>query len=247
MIVDSMTLREIHKELHDDLQNLGGTLDNRLQKFRTVVLKSSRYPVRRRYECKSIVRKNRFFVMLTACKRGEWKDPNLEFYCIFDRPEGLYCALLDASGENTFVFPPHFFARYRERVIGGSGLSGLDMIHHFIGRVWGLTLTFIPDENQKGFASWDELFKEERVDIMGVCPDGVLFGERKEEVYLIKTIVTENMLFESQLDQYEDLYDHYYDMIYDVYPEKVADYIIDLEPEYYRPREDLDWTIHEDE
>ena len=50
-----------------------------------------------------------------------------------------------------------------------------------------------------------------------------------------------------QLDQYEDLYDHYYDMIYDVYPEKVADYIIDLELEYYRSREDLDRTIHEEE
>lgn len=72
---------------------------------------------------------------------------------------------------------------------------------------------------------------------MGVVPDGVLFGEYTEGVYLIKTIVTENMLFENQPDDYENLYDHYYEMIYATFPEKIADYIIDLEPDYYRPDE----------
>jgi hypothetical protein len=31
MIVDSMTLQEIHRELHNDFSNTVGTLDNRLR------------------------------------------------------------------------------------------------------------------------------------------------------------------------------------------------------------------------
>ena len=245
MIVDSMTLREIHRELHDDLRNLGGTLENRRARFRSAVLKSSRYPVRRRYECTSLGRKNRFYAMFTACRRSEHSDPTIEFYCIFDRPEGLFCALLDAGGRNTFVFPPHFFARYRERVVGGSGMSGPDMIHHFISRLWGISLAILPD-GDTSYTTWDEVFKAEKVDVMGACPDGIMFGERTEDVYLLKTIVTRDMLFEDQLDDYEDLYDHYYDMIYRVYPEKVADFIIDLEPDYYRPREEPDRTVRDE-
>ena len=42
MIVDSMTLKEIHEELHKDFTNTIGTLDNRLRKFGSVVLKTSR-------------------------------------------------------------------------------------------------------------------------------------------------------------------------------------------------------------
>ena len=237
MIVDSMTLREIHKEIHDDIRNIGRTLDNRMGQFRTAVLRSSRYPVLRRYECKSLVGRNRFFAQMKALKRGDHSDPICEFYCVYDRPEGMYCALMDASGGNTFVFPPHFFSRYRERIIGGSGMSGMDMIHHFVSRVWGLTLTFIPDEQQGTIASWDVLFKVEKVNLMGVCPDGVLFGEYLEDVFLVKTIITDQMLREDQMDLYEELYDHYYDMIYATFPEKVADYIIDLEPDYFRPDE----------
>ena len=235
MIVDSMTLREIHKEIHDDIQSIGRTLDNRLALFRSAVLRSHRYPILRRYECKSLVRRNRFFVQMKALKRSDHSDPICEFYCVYDRPEGLYCALMDAAGKNTFVFPPHFFSRYRERVTGDNGMSGIDMIHHFISRVWGLSLTFIPDEQQGQISSWDDLFMVEEVNIMGVVPDGVLFGEYVDNVFLIKTIVTQDMLFENQLDVFEDLYDHYYEMIYATFPEKVADYIIDLEPDYFRP------------
>lgn len=90
MIVDSMMLREIHKELLDDIREIGNTIQNRMDKFRTAVLRSSRYPILRQYECRSIVRKNRFYVQMRALKRSDWKEPICEFYCLFDRPEGLY-------------------------------------------------------------------------------------------------------------------------------------------------------------
>lgn len=95
MIVDTMKLEEIHKELHEDFRNTRAQLNNRVEKFKGVVLKSSRFPVRRHYECKSLQKKNRFYVQLTALKRGEFKNSLFDYYCIFDRPEGLYLACLD--------------------------------------------------------------------------------------------------------------------------------------------------------
>ena len=103
-----MTLQEIHSELHKDFSNTVGTLDNRLRKFGSVVLKSSRYPIRRHYECKSIEKRNRFWVMLTAIKRGEWNDPVIDYYCVFDRPEGLFCAFLDPPGRQFLRLPSAF-------------------------------------------------------------------------------------------------------------------------------------------
>ena len=165
-----MTLQEIHKELHDDYLNTVGTLDNRLRKFGSVVLKSSRYPIRRHYECKSIEKRNRFWVMLTAIKRGEWNDPVIDYYCVFDRPEGLFCAFLDPKGGNSFVFPPHFFSRYRERVLGGSGMSGPDLIKFFVNRIWTWSFMLLSDDRKKGVASMDEVLSKEKIDALTGFP-----------------------------------------------------------------------------
>ena len=229
MIVDSMTLQEIHRELHDDYLNTVGTLDNRLRKFGSAVLKTSRYPIRRHYECRSIQKRNRFWVMLTAIKRGEWNDPVIDYYCVFDRPEGLFCAVLDPRGGNTFVFPPHFFSRYRERVLGGSGMSGPDLIRYFVNRIWMWSFMLLSEDRRKGVASMDEVLSKESIDFMAYHPDGVMFGERTDNIYLIKTIVTFDMLFRDQKELLDDLFEIYFNSICTAYPEKIKDYIMDLE------------------
>ena len=47
MIVDSMTLEEIHRELHADVENTCRTVAYRIEKFKSVVLKSRVFPVKR--------------------------------------------------------------------------------------------------------------------------------------------------------------------------------------------------------
>lgn len=235
MIVDTMTLEEIHKELHEDFRNTRAQLNNRVEKFKGVVLKSSRFPVRRHYECKSLQKKNRFYVQLTALKRGEFKDPLFDYYCIFDRPEGLYLAYLELKQNLTLVYPPHFFARYRERIIQDDSISNLDLIHLFASRIWAVNFGHIPPEHQEITKTWAETIQDENIDLMGMCPDGVIFGERHQDIFLLKTIVPESYLFEDQLDTYDRVVDHYHDFLYTVYPEKIADYIIDSELDYFRP------------
>ena len=238
MIVDSMTLQEIHRELHEDIRTTVGTLDNRLRKFGSVVLKTSRFPIRRHYECKSIQKRNRFWVMLTAVKRGEWDDPVIDYYCVFDRPEGLFCSVLDPRGGNTFVFPPHFFSRYRERVLGGSDMSGPDLIRHFVNRIWMWSFLLLSDDRQNGIASVDEVLSKEKIDFMAYHPDGVMFGERCDNVYLIKTIVTCDMLFRDQKELLDELFEVYYDSVCSSYSEKMKDYIMDIEQDYIRHPDD---------
>ena len=211
MIVDSMTLKEIHEELHKDFTNTIGTLDNR------------------------------FWVMLTAIKRGEWNDPVIDYYCVFDRPEGLFCAFLDPKGGNSFnsfVFPPHFFSRYRERVLGGSDMSGPDLIKFFVNRIWRWSFMLLSDDRKKGVASMDEVLSKEKIDFMAYHPDGIMFGERTDNIYLIKTIVTFDMLYRDQEEMMSDLFDVYYNSLANSYPDKIVEYVLALENDYdRRPRE----------
>ena len=234
MIVDSMTLQEIHRELHEDVRTTVGTLDNRLRKFGSVVLKTSRYHVRRHYECRSIQKRNRFWVMLTAIKRGEWNNPVIDYYCVFDRPEGLFCAVLDPRGGNTFVFPPHFFSRYRERVLGGSDMSGPDLIRFFVNRIWMWSFMLLSEDRRKGVATMDEVLSKEKIDFMAYHPDGIMFGERADKIFLIKTIVTFDMLYMDQDAMMRELFDVYYNSLADAYPERIVEYVLALENDYDR-------------
>ena len=233
MIVDSMTVQEIHRELHADVKNTDRTVLYRIEKFKSAVLKSRRYPVRRHYECKSMVKKNRFFVQLTAFKRSEWKNPLIEYYCIYDRPEGLYCATVNLKAGLSFIFPPHFFARYRERVIKDPSISNIDLIHLFISRLWTIYLAHMKPVGKKEIENWDKIVAEEALDITGVFTDGIIFGERQGDVFIGKTMITESMLREDQDDLYQELFDQYMGTIYSIYPEEIADYIMDLQVDYY--------------
>lgn len=145
MIVDSMTAQEIHDELFADFRSILPTVEYRKEKFRSACLKARLYPFRQVYECKSLVRRNRFFVIFTAVRRGQYKEPFQGYYCVYDRPEGLYCAVLHPSGNLrepnlTCIYPPHFFSRYRERLGISGTISSIDLIHHFIKHQWAITV-----------------------------------------------------------------------------------------------------------
>lgn len=56
-----------------------------------------------------------------------------------------------------------------------------------------------------------------------------MIGERTDYIYLIKTIVTFDMLFKDQKEMLDDLFELYFDSVCSSYPEKIKDYILDLE------------------
>lgn len=243
MIVDSMTLEEIHKELHNDAGNTMKTVDYRASSFRSVVLKSRIFPVIRHYECSTIGRKNRFFVKLMATKRGDHSNPYMESYSIFSRPEGLYCAIIGHADGFTIILPPHFFSRFRERVVRDDQISGTDLIHLFIRRYWQFYFANFPTDGREVFDNMEAVLAAEKVDLIGICTDGLVFGERRGDINLIKTIIPGRMLHKNQYPLYYGLYLGFKHELQTHYPEKIVDYAISLSDDYHvHP----DWDIVEE-
>jgi hypothetical protein len=83
MIVPSMTVHEIHKEVFEDLKNLKYKMDDCRNEFKKAVLRSSRFPLTRSYEFKTREKGNVFFVDFTALKRSDWKRIILTIYGIY--------------------------------------------------------------------------------------------------------------------------------------------------------------------
>lgn len=259
MIVDSMTLEEIHKELHNDAGNTMKTVGHRAAAFRSVVLKSRTFPVIRHYECSTIGRKNRFFVKLMATKRGDYSNPYMESYCIYSRPEGLYCAILGHVEGFTVIMPPHFFSRYRERVVRDEQISGTDLIHLFMRRYWHFYFANFPTDGREVFDTIEDVLAAEKVDLIGICTDGLVFGERIGDINLIKTIIPGRMLLKNQYPLYYGLYLGFKHELQTSYPEKVVDYALSLPDDYdvnpnwdkveeyveqfFESREEKDYTI----
>lgn len=230
-----MTLEEVAQELLADLPNAQHIAGFRYQKFKSLVLKSTRFPIIRHYECKTVQKKNRFFVSFSAFKRGDWKAPYDHFYCIYARPEGLYCAVVGLKDDFVYIYPPHFFARYRERIIRREDISPEDLIHLFMSRFWSHYARLIEPEDIEDVNQWEQLVEEGTVDFVGTCPDGVIFGQRTQNVVLNKTIVSESMLYPNQVDFYERVYLENFGFLKEHFPEDVLLYILGTEFDYYQP------------
>lgn len=170
MIVPTMTIPEIHAELLKDCEDNQASVEHKMKLFGSVVLKSSRYPVVRRYAIKSKNRRNVFYVRFTAFKRGFWKNPAIHTYCIYSRPEGLHCAFLDPIHRASIIFPPHFFSRYRERIVRDDSLGTEELIHLFSSRTWALSFQPVSAEVQQMMRQWREYPSDVDVPKMSIIP-----------------------------------------------------------------------------
>ena len=232
MIVPSMTLPEIHSELQKDIEDIQPSVDYKMKQFGSVVLKAHRYPVQRRYSFKSKTRRNSFHARLTAFKRGYWNKPAVHVYCIYSRPEGLHCAFLDILHQVSIIFPPHFFSRYRERIIRDDALSTEELIHLFSSRTWAISFQPLSPEMENLLRKWRDYPKDVEVPIVAFCPDGMLFGQRTGNVTLVKTIVSPSMLYPDQLPLYESLRDCYHRRLREYYPKEEAEWLIGMEGDF---------------
>ena len=68
----------------------------------------------------------------------------------------------------TLIYPPHFFAQYRERIIQDDSISNLDLILLFASRIWAVNFGHIPPEHQEITKTWVETIQDENIDLMGI-------------------------------------------------------------------------------
>lgn len=203
MIVPSMTLDEIHKELDSDVRTLASKIENCRQKFKRKVLKASSYPVTELYECRTIAKKNLFLVSLYAPKRGDHAKPLIGIYGIYNRPEGNYAASLAIGYNLTTIYPPHFFKRYRERIVKDMKPSNDELIkQYFFRNSWGFVAA--PTETKyQGVYNFFEA--EDNISFVGVNSEGFCFGEKQGNINVMKTIISEDMLRADQQEIFSQL------------------------------------------
>lgn len=205
MIVPSMTVNEIHKEVFDDIMTLLNKIDELKNDFKRIVLKGSRYPMTKSYDCKTREKKNLFVVQFTALKRSAWKNPIISTYGIYLRPEGKYAVALSLDMNITTIYPPHFFKRYRERILKDESLSTEDIIRHYFKNDWGFVGAVVNEKYESVYHCFENDNKDEKVSFVGATCQGYCFGEKQGNDNIIKTIISDDMLFEDQKSTFYEL------------------------------------------
>ena len=198
MIVPTMTIQEIHKELFEDVKNLRAKLEACKKDFGKKVLKVSRFPFTKSYDCKTKENKNIFIVTFTALKRSSWDKPIYDIKAIYTRPEGRYAASLSLDTNLTSIYQPHFFKRYRERIVKDEFISNEDIIRRYFKNDWGFTGAVVNEDFKSVYHSFETDDENDKVSFVAAVSEGYCFGEKQGNVNVFKTIISEDMLFENQ-------------------------------------------------
>jgi hypothetical protein len=200
-----MNLQEISKEVLEDARTFGNKLNTFAKDFRKLVLRSSRFPVIKTYECKSIKRKNLFIFIFGALKRSHLHAPFVTAYTVYLRPEGRYAVHPDIKTNRVMVYPPHFFKRYRECILNEL-LPNEAVIHEYFKNDWGRLGTLVNKDFETLFRVFEkDIESSNKISFVGISVQGYFFGEKQGTVDIIKTIVPEDMLFENQLTTFARL------------------------------------------
>jgi hypothetical protein len=205
MIVPSMTIQEIHKEVFNDIKNLRSKVDECRKNFKKAVLKGNHYPLRKSYDCMTRERKNLFIVDFMALKRSDWKKPIMSIYGIYSRTEGLYAFSLTMEMNILSIYPPHFFKRYRERIVKDESISNEDMIRQYFKNDWGFMGALVNENFESVYHCFENDDENDIVSFVAATSQGYCFGEKQGSVNIIKTIISEEMLFENQKSMFNEL------------------------------------------
>lgn len=208
MIVPSMTVNEIHDEFFNDLRDLANKVDACKKEFERIVLKSNRYPVVKSYKCPT-KRKNILILTFRARKRSERRKPILGFYGFYSRPEGRYAAALNIESNLISIYPPHFFKRYRERILKDDSISNEEVINVFFKNSWGFTAAVVNEKYESVYHCFESSDLSDKVSFVAATSDGYCFGEKQGSVNIIKTIISEDMLFDNQKKIFADLKNYF--------------------------------------
>ena len=205
MIVPSMTVQEIHKEVFEDFKTLRNKLDEFQKDFKRMVLKSNCYPLTKSFEYKTRKKKNLFIIGFTALKRSAWKKPIISTYGVYSRPEGKYVVAPSLDMNISTIYPPHFFKRYRERILKDESISNEDIIRHYFKNDWGFMGAVVNENFESVYNCFENDEKDEKVSFVAGTYQGYCFGVKQGNVNIVKTIISDDMLFENQKGIFHEL------------------------------------------
>jgi hypothetical protein len=194
MIVYSMNEKELSAEVMQDMDNVIRYIEANLNKFRRIVLKSTRFPVYS-YHTYTSPRKNKWIIILEARNKKEFgKMCGVTYVVTYDTPHGIYAILYSILNGNPilFFYPPHFFKRFRERT--GQDKSGMDLIKEFFKINVGVVNKIINKMIDDNTCMYEVIGTTDS----GVCL-GLITSERNVH---FKTFITKEMLKGEQIDTF---------------------------------------------
>lgn len=192
MLTAYMTEQEIEREVLTDMVNAFRFEDANRNKFRRLVLKSTRFPVYFHYLYTS-PRKNRWLILLEARSKKEVLDMSrITFATTHETPHGLYCVMVSwfEGKPQLILYPPHFFSRFKKRM--GLEETGIKLMFRFFrfnsSYVYSLNKMSINTENYT-------------MEIIGSTENGVALGFLTvNNNILFKTFITYDMLKGQQVE-----------------------------------------------
>lgn len=200
-----MTLEEVAKQFQGDYSDILAKRKTFQPKFSSLVKRSSRFPVRAQYEYISHTNRNRYIYFYSAEKRGQWDEPHCIVVGIYERPEGKYAVTSTNAGHTFLIYPPHFFVRYRERILKDDTIYGDELIKRYFKVNDRFTKEPLSEEHTKAYRKYES--DDESVQAAR-CAEGNIFLEiQSPRVVLIKTIISDEMLFEDQKEAFSRLAD----------------------------------------
>ena len=200
-----MTLEEVASQFQGDYSDLLAKRKTFQPKFSSLVKRSSRFPVRAQYEYISHTNRNRYIYFYSAEKRGQWDEPHCIVVGIYERPEGKYAVTSTNAGHTFLIYPPHFFVRYRERILKDDTIYGDELIKRYFKVNDRFTKEPLSEEHTKAYRKYES--DDESVQAAR-CAEGNIFLEiQSPRVVLIKTIISDEMLFEDQKEAFSRLAD----------------------------------------
>lgn len=197
MIVPLMTEKEIKSEVLKEIQELDNTKERFSKDFRRLVLKSSKFPVTKLYDCKT-KKKNLFRLVYTATKRSRHDNPDLSIFCIYERKEGKYMVAYSCFDKKITIFSPHFFQRYRERILKDESLPMLDVIDTYVRNNKALMSFVINPKLVAAYQCFEKNYSDEQINLVASTAGGFCFSEEHGDVIIVKTIISKEMLTKAQ-------------------------------------------------
>lgn len=211
MIVQSMSINEILKQVEEDIvsSQFQNKHDSMIRFFTKATRYRQDYPITMSVHWTHPKSKNRWILSMRAYTQSQKRDPHWLSYCYFDLANGKYVLAPTVTLRRQQVWalhPPHFFKRYRERILKDETMTPMRVIETFLERNDSMAQRsdWMSSRNKLSFMS------NEKRDFSGKIHDGNIFGQYFDtlgygRIFVIKTVVSDDMLFRSQRQLFDEL------------------------------------------
>lgn len=198
MIVPNMNSKELLIEVFKDLEVVNRKATYLTQGLRRAAVKSKTKYVQRVFDYKSM-RHNYWFIVVDYYV----SEPSFTVVVYYRDQHGLNGILVDGTNQAMIHFTPHFLDRYNERFLKKKDASKLEILKRFIP---ANSLQVIKAEQESDTLK-NRIFGRFKEGIgLGYMED---FHEKRKVIHHFKTFISNGMVLEYQIDDFNFLGRHY--------------------------------------